>query len=35
MRDESSKLQNLKNFSYIDENRVDKGETSNKKINFF
>ena len=30
MRDESSKLQNLKNFSYIDENKVDKGETSKK-----
>ncbi len=30
MREESSKIKNLKNFSYIDENKVDKGETSKK-----
>lgn len=29
MRNESSKLRNLNNFTYIDENRSDKGETSN------
>ena len=31
MRNESSKLRNLNNFTYIDENRSDKGETSKKK----
>ena len=29
MRNETSKIRNLNNFSYIDENRSDKGETSN------
>ena len=32
MRNETSKIRNLNNFSYIDENRADKGETS--KNNF-
>jgi hypothetical protein len=32
MRNETSKIRNLNNFSYIDENRSDKGETS--KNNF-
>ena len=32
MRNESSKIRNLNNFTYIDENRSDKGETSKKKI---
>ncbi len=31
MRNESSKIRNLNNFTYIDENRSDKGETSKKK----
>jgi hypothetical protein len=30
MRDEQYKIKNLNNFSYIDENRADKGETSKK-----
>jgi hypothetical protein len=32
MRDEQYKIKNLNNFSYIDENRADKGETSKKFI---
>ena len=31
MRNESSKIRNLNNFTYIDDNRSDKGETSKKK----
>ena len=32
MRNESYKVKNLANFTYIDENRADKGETSKKII---
>ena len=31
MRNESSKIRNLNNFTYIDDNRSDKGKKSKKK----
>ena len=35
MKDEMYKLKNLFNFSYYDESRSDKGETSKLKINSY